>query len=44
MNHILSLILFFPALGAILLALLPKDQVKLFRWAALCFTLVFHLG
>jgi len=40
MNHILSLILFFPALGAILLALLPKDQVKLFRWAALCFTLV----
>ena len=40
MDHILSLILFFPAFGAILLALLPKDQVKLFRWAALCVTII----
>ncbi len=33
-NNLLSLILFIPALGAVIVALLPKDQEDLVRWTA----------
>jgi len=33
-THFLSLILFFPALAAVVMLFLPKDQVKLLRWFA----------
>lgn len=34
-DHLLSLILFLPALAALVIFFLPKDEVKLIRWAAL---------
>ena len=40
MNNILTLILFFPVLGAIFILFVPNQQVKLIRWAALGFSLV----
>ncbi len=39
-SHLLSVILFFPVLAAIVLLFLPKDEVKLIRWTALIFSLV----
>jgi NADH-quinone oxidoreductase subunit M len=37
---ILSLILFFPALAALVIFFLPKDEVKLIRWTALLASLI----
>ncbi|MFZ5818573.1 MAG: complex I subunit 4 family protein [Chloroflexota bacterium] len=34
-NHLLSLILFSPALVAVVIFFLPKDEMKLIRWTAL---------
>ncbi len=34
-DHLLSLILFLPALTALVIFFLPKDEVKLIRWTAL---------
>src|SRR5258708_1328885 len=42
-NNLLSLILFAPAVGALILLLLPRDQVGLIRWLAFIFSL-FPLG
>ncbi len=39
-EHIVSLILFFPLLGAVIIALLPHDQKKLIRWFAFLWSLV----
>ena len=39
-THLLSLILFFPALAAVMMLFLPKDENKLFRWYALGASLV----
>lgn len=39
-SHLLSLILFIPALSAVILLFLPKDQIKLFRWYAFVASLV----
>jgi NADH-quinone oxidoreductase subunit M len=33
-THLLSLILFFPALAAVVMLFFPKDEAKLFRWFA----------
>ncbi len=33
-NHLLSLILFFPAVSALVMLFLPKDETKLLRWFA----------
>ena len=38
--HLLSLILFFPALAAVVMLFLPKDETKLLRWFALGASLV----
>jgi NADH-quinone oxidoreductase subunit M len=39
-THLLSLILFFPALAAVVMLFLPKDENKLFRWFALGASLI----
>jgi len=39
-THLLSLILFFPALAALVMLFLPKDENKLFRWFAFAASLV----
>ncbi len=39
-SHLLSVILFFPVLAAMILLFLPKDEVKLIRWTALLTSLV----
>lgn len=39
-THLLSLILFFPALAGIVMLFLPKDALKLLRWFALLTSLV----
>ena len=39
-THLLSLILFFPAIAAIIILFLPKDNIKLLRWFALGASLV----
>ena len=39
-THLLSLILFFPALAALIMLFLPKDENKLFRWFAFAASLV----
>ena len=39
-SHLLSLILFFPALAALVIFFLPKDENKLIRWTALLASLV----
>lgn len=39
-THLLSLILFFPALAALAMLFLPKDENKLFRWFAFSASLV----
>ena len=39
-SHLLSVILFFPVLAAMILLFLPKDEVKLIRWTALITSLV----
>jgi len=39
-KHLLSLILFFPVLSALVMLFLPKDEVKLLRWFALGASLV----
>ena len=33
-NHILSIVLFLPLAGAVLLLLVPKEQKNLIRWLA----------
>jgi NADH-quinone oxidoreductase subunit M len=39
-THLLSLILFIPAVAALILLLLPKDEPKLYRWFALGASLI----
>jgi NADH-quinone oxidoreductase subunit M len=39
-THLLSLILFTPAVAAVLLLFLPKDEVRLYRWFALGASLI----
>jgi NADH-quinone oxidoreductase subunit M len=39
-THLLSLILFFPALAAVVIFFLPKDENRLFRWFAFSASLV----
>ena len=39
-THLLSLILFFPAIAAIVMLFLPKDNIKLLRWFAFGASLV----
>ncbi|MDO8461451.1 MAG: hypothetical protein Q7S98_01180, partial [Deltaproteobacteria bacterium] len=39
MAHVLSLMTFFPVLGALLIPLLPKDKPNWARWTALVATL-----
>ncbi len=39
-SHLLSLILFFPALSGVALLFLPKEQTRLLRWFALAASLV----
>ncbi|MBI3739713.1 MAG: NADH-quinone oxidoreductase subunit M, partial [Chloroflexi bacterium] len=39
-THLLSLILFFPALAAVVMLFLPKDETKLLRWFALGASLI----
>lgn len=39
-THLLSLILFFPAIAAIVMLFLPKDEIRLLRWFALGASLV----
>ena len=39
-THLLSTILFFPMLSAVVMMFLPKDENKLFRWYALVASLV----
>jgi NADH-quinone oxidoreductase subunit M len=39
-NHLLTLILFFPALSALVILFLPRDEMKLIRWTALIASLV----
>src|ERR1051325_5366868 len=43
LQHLLSLILFVPALGALLVLVLPKDEENLLRWVAFLVSL-FPLG
>ena len=40
LNHILTLILFFPVLAAVVVLCLPKDNLKAIRWTALGASLV----
>jgi NADH-quinone oxidoreductase subunit M len=42
-NNLLSLILFAPTLGAVILLLIPRDQLSLIRWVAFV-TSLFPLG
>ncbi len=39
-NHLLTIILFFPVLAALVIFFLPSDQSKLIRWTALIASLV----
>ena len=39
-THLLSLILFFPALAALAMLFLPRDENKLFRWFAFAASIV----
>jgi len=39
-THLLSLILFIPALTGLVIVFLPKDQIKLIRWTALLASLI----
>jgi NADH-quinone oxidoreductase subunit M len=39
-THLLTSILFFPTLAALVILFLPKDQVKLIRWTALFASLI----
>ena len=39
-SHLLTLILFFPAVAALVVILLPKDGTKTIRWFALAASLV----
>jgi NADH-quinone oxidoreductase subunit M len=39
-SHLLTLILFFPAVAALVILFIPGDQVKTIRWAALVASLV----
>ncbi|MBN2550978.1 MAG: NADH-quinone oxidoreductase subunit M [Anaerolineales bacterium] len=39
-NHLLTLILFTPALGAVVLFLLPSDQKGVLRWTAFAFSFI----
>jgi NADH-quinone oxidoreductase subunit M len=39
-NHILSFILFFPTLAAVLILMLPKDEENLIRWTAFIASLI----
>ena len=39
-THLLSLILFFPTLAALVIFFLPKDEAKLIRWTALLASLI----
>ena len=39
-SHLLSLILFIPALSALVMLFLPKDEAKLLRWYTLVVTLI----
>ena len=39
-THLLSIILFFPMLSAVVMMFLPKDENKLYRWFALVASLV----
>jgi NADH-quinone oxidoreductase subunit M len=39
-SHLLTWILFSPAIGAVLILLLPADRPRLLRWAAFIFSLV----
>jgi len=43
LQHLLSLILFLPLLGAVVITFLPRDQVEAIRWVAFITTL-FPLG
>lgn len=39
-NHILSFILFTPALSALIILLIPKDQEKIIKWTAFALSLI----
>jgi NADH-quinone oxidoreductase subunit M len=39
-NHMLTTILLFPVLAAVIILFLPKDEVKVIRWAALLASLI----
>ena len=39
-NHLLSFVLFIPALSAVILLFLPSDKVKLLRWFSLAVSLL----
>ncbi len=39
-SHLLTLVLFFPVLAALVIFFLPKDKVKVVRWTAFCFSLI----
>jgi NADH-quinone oxidoreductase subunit M len=39
-DHILTLILFTPLISALLILLIPKDRVKVIRWAAVILSLI----
>jgi NADH-quinone oxidoreductase subunit M len=39
-NHLLTTILLFPVLAAVIILFLPKDEVKAIRWAALIASLI----
>jgi len=39
-DHLLSLILFFPVFASLVILFLPKEQIKVVRWAALLASLV----
>ena len=39
-EHLLTIILFFPALAALIIWIIPSDQVRTIRWTALIATLV----
>jgi NADH-quinone oxidoreductase subunit M len=39
-NHLLTTILLFPVLAAVIILFLPKDEVKVIRWAALIASLI----
>jgi NADH-quinone oxidoreductase subunit M len=40
LNHILTLILFFPILAAVVVFILPKDKLNVIRWTAFCASLI----